>query len=239
MSFAQNSTRTGRTIKRAFDILVALSALITLSPFLLFALVGIKIASPGPVFYKAKRVGRGGQLFHMIKFRTMHVGADAASAITAPGDKRVFGFGSLLRTIKIDELPQFWNVLKGDMSLVGPRPEDPKIVQRDYTAWMRETLRVRPGITGPGSVYGYIFGDTLLVESDPEGSYAEKLLPPKLALERAYIDRANPLGDLFYILLTCWAIVAHIFGSDVRLPSSDLVAARQWAPDGPYPTTFS
>lgn len=239
MAFASNHTRTGRTIKRAVDIVVALCALVVLSPFLAFALLGIKIASPGPAFYRAKRVGRGGQTFEMLKLRTMHLGADGASAITAPGDKRIFRFGSILRKIKLDELPQFWNVLKGEMSLVGPRPEDPKIVNRDYTVWMMETLRVRPGVTGPGSVYGYMFGDALLDESDPEGSYARKLLPPKLALERAYLDRASASGDIVYVLLTAWAILAHILGSTVRLPEADLAAARRWAPDGYYPSSLS
>jgi lipopolysaccharide/colanic/teichoic acid biosynthesis glycosyltransferase len=206
-------------------------------PVLIISALGIKITSPGPVFYKARRIGKGGKAFSMLKFRTMHENSDRASAITAPGDSRIFGFGVWLRRLKIDELPQFWNILTGDMSLVGPRPEDPKIVERDYKDWMLETLLVAPGVTGPGSVYGYIFGDALLDDTDPEGSYARKLLPPKLALERAYMERASLINDLGYILLTAWAIIAHMLGSDVNLPNADVEAAGKWSPQGPYPNS--
>ncbi|MEI2422610.1 sugar transferase, partial [Arthrospira platensis SPKY2] len=95
---------------------MAATALLAVSPLLLIALIGIKLTSPGPVFYKAKRVGMGGANFSMLKFRTMHVGSDRQSAITAPDDRRVFRFGRILRQLKIDELPQFWNILSGDMS---------------------------------------------------------------------------------------------------------------------------
>lgn len=225
----------GHLAKRLIDGTVAVIALLVLLPILLVTALGIKITSPGPVFYRANRVGKGGSVFSMLKFRTMHVNSDRASAITAPGDRRIFGFGLLLRRLKIDELPQFWNILTGDMSLVGPRPEDPKIVEQNYTGWMRETLLVAPGVTGPGSVYGYIFGDTLLDDADPEGSYARNLLPPKLALERAYLERADVLSDIGYILLTAWAIVAHVLGSEVRLSRADVEGARRWVPQGPYP----
>lgn len=235
LTLFHNRSRTGGRIKRLFDVSVAASALITLLPLLLFAAVGVLAFSPGPIFYKAMRVGKGGQSFAMLKFRTMHVGSDKQSAITAPGDKRISRFGLLLRRLKIDELPQFWNILTGDMSLVGPRPEDPKIVDRDYSDWMKETLQVAPGITSPGAVYGYVFGDALLDEHDPEGSYARNLLPPKLALERAYLDRAGFFTDLGYVLLTAWAIAAHVLGRKVSLPRADIAAARHWAPQGPYP----
>jgi lipopolysaccharide/colanic/teichoic acid biosynthesis glycosyltransferase len=234
MSFVDRRGVFGRLAKRTVDGIVALIALLITLPILLFAALGIRIASPGPVFYKARRIGKNGQPFYMLKFRTMHINSDRASAITAPSDSRIFGFGVWLRRLKIDEFPQFWNILVGDMSLVGPRPEDPKIVDRDYVSWMRETLLVSPGVTGPGSVYGYIFGDALLEETDPEGSYARNLLPPKLALERAYMERAGLISDLSYILLTLWAIVAHMLGRDVNLPQTDIEAALKWAPQGPY-----
>ena len=234
MSFVDRRGILGRLAKRGVDGGVALIALLITLPILLFAALGIKIVSPGPVFYKARRIGKNGQPFCMLKFRTMHVNSDRASAITAPSDSRIFGFGVWLRRLKIDEFPQFWNILVGDMSLVGPRPEDPKIVERDYVSWMHETLLVSPGVTGPGSVYGYIFGDALLEETDPEGSYARNLLPPKLALERAYMERAGFISDLGYILLTLWAIIAHMLGRDVHLPQTDIKAALKWAPQGPY-----
>ena len=234
MSFVDRRGVFGNLVKRIVDGLVALIALLITLPILLFAALGIKIASPGPVFYKALRIGKNGQPFYMLKFRTMHVNSDQASAITAPNDKRIFGFGVWLRRLKFDELPQFWNILVGDMSLVGPRPEDPKIVERDYSSWMHETLLVSPGVTGPGSVYGYIFGDALLDDTNPEVGYARNLLPPKLALERAYMERAGLVSDLGYILLTVWAIMAHMLGRDVRLPQKDIEAALKWAPQGPY-----
>lgn len=234
MSLAQKHTLAGRFSKRLFDILVASTALLVLLPVLILAAIGIKATSPGPVFYKAKRAGKGGEPFSMLKFRSMHVDSDKQSAITSPGDKRIFGFGLLLRKLKIDELPQFWNIVMGDMSLVGPRPEDPKIVDRDYTDWMRDTLLVAPGVTSPGAIYGYLFGDALLDDTDPEVSYARNLLPPKLALERAYLERADFFSDLGYMLLTAWAIVMHIMGREVQLPRADIDGACRWAPQGPY-----
>lgn len=237
MSFSDRRGLGERFAKRALDASVALTALLVLAPVLLVAALGIKVTSPGPVFYKARRVGKGGRAFSMLKFRTMHLGSDRESAITAPADTRIFGFGLWLRRLKIDELPQFLNILSGEMSLVGPRPEDPKIVERDYTDWMRETLLVAPGVTGPGSVYGYVFGDALLDDADPEGSYARNLLPPKLALERAYMERAGFFSDLGYVMLTAWAIAAHVLGRELRLPQADIEAARRWAPQGPYPST--
>lgn len=234
MAFVDRRGVPGHFVKRVVDGSVALSALLVLSPVLAIAALGIKMTSPGPIFYRARRIGKGGTVFSMLKLRTMHVNSDRASAITAPGDRRIFGFGLWLRRLKIDELLQFWNILTGDMSLVGPRPEDPKIVERDYTEWMRETLLVAPGVTGPGSVYGYLYGDALLDAADAEGSYARNLLPPKLALERAYMERAGVLGDLGYILLTAAAILATILGRKLPLPATDVALARRWAPDGHF-----
>ena len=227
----------GVLIKRVFDVSVALIVLLVTLPLLIVVAMGVVLASPGPIFYNARRVGRRGKVFSMLKFRTMHVDSDISSVITSPGDNRIFGFGLWLRRLKIDEILQFWNILIGDMTLVGPRPEDPKIVERDYKEWMLDTLLVLPGITGPGSVYGYIYGDSLLDPSDPEGSYACNLLPPKLALERAYMERAGWISDFGYILLTPIAIIASIFGRDMCLPRVDIEAARRWAPNGPYPSS--
>lgn len=235
MGFVDKRGVSGHFVKRIVDTSLALSALLFLSPVFGIAALGIKMTSPGPIFYKARRIGKGGIAFSMLKFRTMHVNSDQGSAITAPSDCRVFGFGCSLRRLKIDELPQFWNILTGDMSFVGPRPEDPKIVARDYNDWMLETLLITPGVTGPGSLYGYIYGDALLDASDPEGSYARKLLPPKLALERAYMERAGMLGDLHYMFLTAVGIVAANFGRQIGLPGVDVALAGGWAPEGPFP----
>lgn len=220
--------------KRGFDMFFSLLVLIIASPLLLIAVLGVGLSAGTPVLFRAQRIGRDGRPFSMLKLRTMRLGADRHGAITAPSDQRVFAFGVLLRRLKIDELPQFWNILKGDMSVVGPRPEDPSIVADAYTEWMQETLRVRPGVTSPGAVYGYLYGDELLDANDPEGSYKRLLLPPKLALERAYLDRAGFFSDIRYIFLTLAAVAAHFVGQRIALPARDIEAAQRWAPLGPY-----
>lgn len=225
--------------KRLFDIAAAVFALLISAPFIAVAAIGIMLTSPGTIFYRARRVGRNGEVFTMYKLRTMHVDQSKTSSITSPEDSRIFPFGALIRRLKLDELPQFWNIVNGNMSLVGPRPEAPDIVEKHYTDWMHETLRIRPGVTSPGAIYNYIMADTLLDDGDAEGSYARKLLPPKLALERAYQERASFISDLGYVVLTAWAILAHVLGREVRLPEADVVNARRFAPQGPYPSDLT
>ncbi len=215
--------------KRLFDILFAITVLVLASPFMLLAAMGIKIMSPGPVFYRARRVGKDMRVFDMLKFRSMHDGSDKGSAITGRSDSRVFPLGALLRKTKIDELPQFLNVLKGDMSIVGPRPEDPGIVEKSYMPWMKETLAVAPGITSPGAIYYYAYGLELLGEEDIEESYIDRLLAPKLALDRAYLERANFLSDLYYTVLTFLAVVGNVTGHRVPPAKTDMEAAKKWA----------
>jgi lipopolysaccharide/colanic/teichoic acid biosynthesis glycosyltransferase len=148
----------------------------------------------------------------MYKFRTMRVGQAARSAITARDDRRVFPFGSWLRRLKIDELPQLINVLKGEMSVVGPRPEDPEIVRKYYAPAHLETLRVAPGLASPGSIYNYTHGERLLGGEDAERLYAERLLPVKLALDTIYVREASPLYDLSIIVRTALAIATVAAG---------------------------
>lgn len=225
--------------KRLFDIALSLLSLGLAAPFILFGAAGIKLTSPGPIFYLARRMGRGGVPYGMYKLRTMHVANRATPLITSPDDKRIFAFGSLLRLLKIDELPQFWNILKGDMSFVGPRPEAVDIVERHYTSWMRETLQMRPGVSSPGALYNYQMSDLLIDDADPEGSYVQMMLPPKLALERAYMERATFGSDIAYIVLTIRIIVAGVFGVRVEIPWIDIETAHRWAPQGPYPSARS
>jgi lipopolysaccharide/colanic/teichoic acid biosynthesis glycosyltransferase len=228
-----NQSRNYTVIKRSLDIIVAAALLVLVSPLLVIAAVGIKLTSPGPVLYPAQRAGLGGKVFTMLKFRTMHVNADKDGAITGKGDTRVFPFGRLLRQLKVDELPQFVNILRGDISLVGPRPEDPKIVASHYTPMMMETLEVLPGLTSPGAIFGYAQGEDLLDANDVEGSYVTRVLPTKLALERAYIDRRTILLDLGYIALTALAVLATIFGLRIRPFGKDRAAAQHWGADVP------
>ena len=189
------------------DVAIALIGLTLFSPILIVAAVAVRIGSPGTALYGAPRVGRGGREFRMWKFRTMGVGAAAAGPpITACNDPRVTGVGRLLRKTKIDELPQLFNVLIGDMSVVGPRPEDPGIVLR-YTPRQKETLRVRPGITGPGSLfYEREQVHTIPEDVSTEDYYIEHLLGPKLDLELAYLENRTLGKDLRVI----WETIAHL-----------------------------
>jgi lipopolysaccharide/colanic/teichoic acid biosynthesis glycosyltransferase len=150
----------------------------------------------------------------MYKFRTMRVSpAGAGTPITASNDSRVFPFGAFLRATKIDELPQLFNVLKGDMTLVGPRPEAPEIVRKHYSPADLTTLHVQPGVTSPGTVYYYTHFESTLAADSVVDQYVEELLPAKLALDRVYLRRANLLYDLRVVLRTIAGISARIFGN--------------------------
>ena len=142
--------RVDATLRRAMDVVVALGGLIILSPVLLLIALLVKFTSPGPVFYRARRVGKGGREFDLYKFRTMVADADRRGPqLTLAEDPRVTQLGRWLRTHRLDEIPQLWNVLRGEMSLVGPRPEDPSYVSR-YTKEQRRVLEARPGVTQLG-----------------------------------------------------------------------------------------
>ena len=199
--------------RRAVDVAGAIAGLVLALPLLAIGALGILLSSPGPVLYRARRVGRGGRLFTMFKLRTMHLAAPGTgSRITGAGDPRVFAWGALLRRLKIDELPQLVNVLQGDMALVGPRPEDPVFVARYYTVEHRETLRVLPGLASPGSIYSSTHGDRILHGEDPEGRYLELMMPLKLALDRVYVRRACFRYDMQIIARTLGVIVRSLLG---------------------------
>lgn len=199
--------------KRLLDIAVSLAGLVLCWPLLLVAALGIRLSSRGPVLYRAQRAGRGGKPFTMHKFRTMHLGRDAqTSAITSSRDDRVFRFGAWLRAMKIDELPQIYDVLRGKMSLVGPRPEDVRIVRDFYGPQHMETLAVRPGLASPGSIFNYTHAEKLIGKEDPERDYVEKVLPAKLALELVYVRNASFWYDCRIILRTICVIVMKSLG---------------------------
>ena len=189
-------------MKRFFDILFSLLFLLLLLPlFLLLALL-ISTTSPGGAFFRQVRVGKDGGEFRLLKLRTMRPGSEATGQITVGGnDPRVTGIGRVLRKSKCDELPQLLNVLVGDMSVVGPRPEVPKYVDL-YTPDQRRVLSVRPGITGPASLE-YINENELLGRSnDPERTYIEEVMPAKLAIDLRYIEQASFALDMRIILAT-------------------------------------
>jgi lipopolysaccharide/colanic/teichoic acid biosynthesis glycosyltransferase len=151
--------------------------------------LAIKLSSRGPVLYRAERAGRDGHKFVMYKLRTMTVGSEAAGAITGgAADSRIFYAGRALRAVKLDELPQLFNIVRGDMAFVGPRPEAPRIVTDHYQPWMMETLKVPPGVVGPGSL-GY-FLEEEQIPAEPaaaEKYYVDVLLPRKLARDLVFV----------------------------------------------------
>lgn len=217
-------------MSRIFDTLFAAAVLVVTLPLWVIAAVGIKLASPGPFFYRAVRIGLDGVPFSMFKFRTMHV-TQGGAVITSAQDRRIFRFGMVLRKTKIDELPQLLNILRGDMAIVGPRPEAPEIVADAYTDWMRETLSVRPGLTSPGSLYYYAVAENQIADDDPEQHYIREVLPLKLAIDRGYLDRRSFGSDLRIILRTLTTIARLGLGKDVPVVGIDLVAARPWCAD--------
>jgi lipopolysaccharide/colanic/teichoic acid biosynthesis glycosyltransferase len=188
--------------KRAFDLLLAGLGLLVISPVLILAAIAIKLDSTGPVFFLQERIGRNFRPFSIYKFRTMVVGADRRGGqITVGSDPRVTRVGRWLRHSKIDELPQLINVLLGDMSLVGPRPEVPKYVEMYHDEYAL-VLSVRPGLTDPASVKYRDEASILAASPDPEREYVDRILPDKIALARAYVARATLSSDLIVLVRT-------------------------------------
>ena len=196
--------------KRVFDIFFSALALLVVSPLLAALAVWVKLDSPGPVFFRQVRVGRFGREFSILKLRTMRIDAAAQELlqITVGADPRITRAGGFLRKYKLDELPQFLNVLAGDMSVVGPRPEVPKYVAL-YPPDIRDVvLSLRPGLTDPASL-AYLDEATLLAESDqPERTYVEVILPAKLRYAVAYQQRRSLRLDLVIV----WQTVLAVFG---------------------------
>jgi lipopolysaccharide/colanic/teichoic acid biosynthesis glycosyltransferase len=192
--------------KRLFDLVVSAVGLVLLSPLLVLLAIWIKLDSPGPVLYRGLRVGKDGRLFHMLKFRGMVANAhQAGPGITAKGDPRVTGAGRMLRASKLDELPQLINVLRGEMSMVGPRPEDPRYVEL-YSPEQQRILSVRPGITSLASIE-YRHEEELLAKGGGDAFYVQVLMPRKLEIDLAYLERATLWSDLQVL----WMTVASVF----------------------------
>ena len=191
-----------RAGKRALDAAVSAMILVVMSPLLLIVCALVKLTSSGPVFYRQERVGEGGRPFNIVKFRSMVVDADRRGpGLTSAGDPRVTRCGAVLRQLKIDELPQLWNVLKGDMSLVGPRPELPVYVA-NYDPQQRVVLTVRPGITDSASIAFRWEEDLLAQRSDPEQFYKDDILPRKLALNLEYVANMSLKYDFLLMVRT-------------------------------------
>ena len=194
-------------LKRSYDIVFSLLGLAALLPVFLIIAAAIKIDSPGPVFYTQTRVGKDGKLFKIYKFRKMHqYVSNHGSKLTLAHDRRMTRVGSLLRKTKLDELPQAWNVLIGDMAVVGPRPETPNFVQH-YNSEQREVLKVRPGITDYASIYFMDEGALLEKAADPETYYIETIMPKKIKMSMSYIRRMTLINDMKVIYLTFSSIL--------------------------------
>jgi lipopolysaccharide/colanic/teichoic acid biosynthesis glycosyltransferase len=209
--FYSLSSKTSGLTKRAFDFTAALFGLILLSPAFLLIAVLIKRDSPGPVFYWGPRIGRYGRVFKMLKFRTMYETEKSYTGprVTCKEDDRITPFGSWLRDTKLNELPQLWNVLIGDMSLVGPRPEDPAISKTWPTHLAREILSVRPGVTSPASVV-YRDEESMLHAGDVMRKYLHELSPDKMRLDQLYVRYRSLLLDIDVIFWTGLLLIPKI-----------------------------
>jgi lipopolysaccharide/colanic/teichoic acid biosynthesis glycosyltransferase len=193
-------------MKRLFDIFISAVGLLALSPLLAAIALAIWTASGRPILFAQPRIGRDFQPFAIYKFRTMRSGA--GPGITVAGDARITGVGRFLRAAKLDELPQFWNVLRGDMSLVGPRPELPEYVEM-YRDRYRNVLAIRPGITDAASIRFRDEERVLARSADPLREYVERVLPAKLALAERYVRDRSLLGDLAILIRT--ALISTLY----------------------------
>lgn len=184
---------------------LALVGAIVTAPAIALLAVAIRLETPGPALYRARRVGRGGRLFSCLKLRTMSL-ADRGPAITAKGDARITGTGAFIRRFRLDELPQLWNVVRGEMLLVGPRPEDPRFIDIDDPLH-RTVFTATPGITGAAQLL-FAQERDLLDPTDPEGSYRRDVLPAKLLLDARYLARRSTRLDAWIL----WSTLAAVIG---------------------------
>jgi lipopolysaccharide/colanic/teichoic acid biosynthesis glycosyltransferase len=216
-----------RAGKRFLDVVLAAAALVVTGPLILLGILAVKLTCPGPAFYRAKRAGRGGRPFVMFKLRTMRVQADTPDRkVTEAHDDRLTFVGRWLRKFKIDEFPQFWNVLRGDMSIVGPRPEDWDLVQEHYTAEQRVVLAVRPGIASPVDVRWY--PDLTYHDPPPPGvpiqdHYLRRHLPVQLAEALRYVQRQSLLLDLQVILRLIFCVLVRSWLPPRKQPLPEIV----------------
>jgi lipopolysaccharide/colanic/teichoic acid biosynthesis glycosyltransferase len=198
------------TTKRAFDLLFAAGGLLFLSPVFGLLAVAVKLSDGGPAFYRQQRVGQNGRLFVILKFRSMVLNTEKIGlSVTKDGDPRITRVGRFLRKSKLDELPQLWNVLRGEMSFVGPRPEVPRYVAR-YTAEQRQVLALKPGITDLATLAFRNEEELLRNAADTEKFYLEYCVPRKIELNLAYARQANVWKDIKIIVRTLLPLKAGV-----------------------------
>src|SRR4051812_6744943 len=193
-------------VKRTFDVLSSRLLLLLALPLIGVVAIAIKLDSPGPIFYKAARIGYRGRPLRMLKFRKMHHLA-AGPALTTDGDHRFTRVGEWLAMLKLDELPQLWNVLRGEMSLIGPRPEDPSFVAMHAEDFV-DILQVKPGVTGLSQL-AFAEESRILDDDDPTGHYLERILPQKMGMDRLYARRFRLRLDLQILVWTLVAVLAR------------------------------
>lgn len=195
-------------VKRAFDIIASIVGIMfLLIPWLIIGII-IEIQSPGPVIYKARRVGLNGQVFTLYKFRSMRVDSGSVHATTLRGDPRIFPFGRFLRNSKLDETPQLINILKGEMTVIGPRPEDEENSDLFYIDKYRDILSVKPGLSSPASLFDYTHGELY----PDEEAYIRDFMPKKLDLELYYVQHRTLWYDFVVIFRTVFTILAMLAG---------------------------
>jgi lipopolysaccharide/colanic/teichoic acid biosynthesis glycosyltransferase len=210
--------------------IAALTVALASAPLQFALAVLVRLDSPGSPFHVAERVGQGGRLFRVLKFRTMWIGATTAGpGITLVNDPRVTPVGRVLRRCRLDELPQLWNVVRGEMDLVGPRPEDPRYVDLSDPLH-RLVFQARPGITGLAQLL-HIDEAASIDPVDPDGSYRTRVLPPKLRLDAAYLSQRSARLDLWILVQTLAAVAGR--GPDALTVSRRLGGA--WQPPADHP----
>ncbi|WP_297432216.1 sugar transferase [uncultured Cetobacterium sp.] len=196
-------------MKRLFDLVLSICGILFLLPFFIIVSVLIKLDSPGDIIFKQTRVTKDGKEFKIFKFRTMRPDTEKQGQITIGADNRITSVGNFLRKTKLDELPQLFNIVMGDMSFVGPRPEVPKYVAM-YNKNQKEILNVRAGITDYASIYFSNESEILGKQKDPEKFYIEKIMPYKIELNKKYIKEAGLITDIKIIFLTIFKVAGLI-----------------------------
>jgi lipopolysaccharide/colanic/teichoic acid biosynthesis glycosyltransferase len=196
------------SVKRLADFCVAAVSLVALLPLFAVLALAVRISSPGPILYKGPRAGKGGRPFLIYKFRSMHVGADKGAGTTSRNDPRVTRVGAVLRRFKLDELPQLLNVLKGDMSFVGPRPELLRYTA-DYCGREKLILSVRPGITDIASLRFADLGE-LIDDADPDVTFETKILPEKNRLRIEYVETRGLITDMTILVRTIGLVLSRL-----------------------------
>lgn len=203
-----------RFAKRLFDIIFAIAFLIVFSPIYILTAVVIMTSSPGNPIYRAQRVGKDWKTFTCYKFRSMRLDSGEVHLTTLRNDDRIFPFGRFIRKIKIDEIPQAVNILLGQMSVVGPRPEDRENAEKIYVGKYKKIYDVKPGLTSPASLYDFTHGERY----ETEDAYERKFLPLKLELEVYYVEHQSFLYDIKLVIKTAVIILQVLLGVDVPPP---------------------